>query len=30
VHPQVLEKLGWEFPVSVIEFDLQELFRDFK
>jgi phenylalanyl-tRNA synthetase beta subunit len=30
LHPQVLENLKWDYPASLIEIDLEPLFRDFK
>jgi phenylalanyl-tRNA synthetase beta chain len=30
VDPVVLEKFNWEFPVSMIEIDLEDVFQDFK
>jgi hypothetical protein len=30
IHPKVLENIKWDYPTSLIEIDLEPLFKDFK
>jgi phenylalanyl-tRNA synthetase beta chain len=30
LHPVILENLKWDYPTSLIEINLEPLFRDFK
>jgi hypothetical protein len=30
VHPMVLENYKWDYPASLIELDLEPLYKDFK